>query len=92
MKATPRPRKTRREKLIKEENEKRKRRRLARPTGLCPWDQYRATMKKLTELEKKQNFLTRPSPTTFGSHRPRPLWQSVLCDLAYIFTLSIYKP
>lgn len=37
-------------------------------------------------------FFLRPSVTSFGSNRERPLWQSVLCDLACILTLGLYKP
>jgi hypothetical protein len=41
---------------------------------------------------ERHNFFNKPSPTSFGSRRLRPLWQSVLCDLAYILTIGLYKP
>jgi hypothetical protein len=37
-------------------------------------------------------WIQQPTPTSFGSHRPRPLWQSALCDCAYLFSLGFYKP
>jgi len=93
MKPKPKPRKTRKEKLARQENEERKQRRLVKPTELSPWEQYRFVMTRLTAPEKKtHNFFTRPSPTSFGSNRPRPLWQSVLCDFACLITLGLYEP
>lgn len=32
------------------------------------------------------------SPTSFGSHRLRPMWQSVLCDYFCLLTAGLYRP
>jgi len=32
------------------------------------------------------------SPTSFGTHRPRPRWQSVLCDYLCLLTVGLYRP
>jgi len=46
-------------------------------------------MKKNIKIQK---WLTQLSVTSFGSHKLRPLWQSVLCDYICIMSFGIYKP
>jgi hypothetical protein len=55
------------------------------------YQKFKRAIQSLKSQEEK-GFWTRPSVTSFGSHRPRPLWQSVLCDYFCIATLGLYRP
>jgi hypothetical protein len=88
------PRKFKKQKLAKVTRENKAKMRLLKSQEPTEYQKYRTAIYGPDSLEpaEKQGFWVRPSVTSFGSHRPRPLWQSILCDFACLITLGLYKP
>jgi hypothetical protein len=37
-------------------------------------------------------WINEPSPTSFGSHKTKPRWLSVICDYLCLFSFGLYRP
>jgi len=75
------PRKTKKQKLAIVTKKQRSERRLLKD---------KEESARVQEFISK-NYFTRPSTTSFGSHKPKPLWKSVLFDYFYLLRICFQK-